>query len=285
MSRNRKDAKWVRPKDAVQAIMPHLMDKRTDAEVSYQMEFDVTELCKWADKINKELKDFKMTYFHSLIAVFAMTVFNREYLNRFVKNKRIYQRNKVNMAFVAKNKFEDNAQEKLISIDLDPNDNAIDLSHKIAIDVWSAKTSENKDFDKTLNSIASLPTPLLSLVFGFVKILDKHGWTPDVLTKGDTNYATVLLTNLGSIHANSCYHHLNNYGTNSIMIAVGTIKEFKSKKTVDIQFTFDERIADGFYFAKSIALAQNIANNPKLLEDKLSKQIDKIFPAQDGEKY
>ena len=274
MCKNRKDAKWVKPKDAVQAIMPHLMDKRTDAEVSYQTDFDITALCKWVDKKNLELNDFKMTTFQALISVFAMTVFNREYLNRFIKNKRIYQRNKVNMAFVAKNKFEDSAEEKLISIDLDPNDNALDLAHKIAIDVWKAKTSEDKDFDKTLEKFTSLPTPILSLVFGFVKILDKHGWTPDSLTKGDTNYATVLLTNLGSIHANSCYHHLNNYGTNSIMIAVGTIKEETGKKTVDIQFTFDERIADGFYFAKSISLAQYIANNPQLLEEKLSTQIE-----------
>ena len=274
MSRNRKDAKLVKPKDAVQAIMPHLMDKRTDAEVSYKVDFDITELVKWVDKNNKKLKDFKMTYFHSLVALFGMIVYNREYLNRFVKNKRIYQRNKITMAFVAKNKFEDNAEEKLISIDLNPNDNAIELAHKLGVDIWKAKNEKDKDFDKTLNTIAHLPTPILSLVFSFVKILDKHGWSPDSLTKGDTNYATVLLTNLGSIHANSCYHHLNNYGTNSIMIAIGTIRDENKKKLVDIQITFDERIADGFYFAKSIALAQHIANNPELLNEKLSTKID-----------
>lgn len=273
MSKNRKDAIWVKPKDAVQAIMPHLMDKRTDAEVSYKTEFDITELCNWVDKKNEQINDFKMTYFHALIACFSMTVYNREYLNRFVKNKRIYQRKKVNIAFVAKNKFEDNGEERLISLDLDPEDNTIQLAHKIAVDIWKAKSDENKDFDKTLNTIASLPTPILSLVFKFVKILDKHGWTPESLTKGDTNYATLLLTNLGSIKANSCYHHLNNYGTNSIMIAIGTIKETKRKKTVDIQITFDERIADGFYFAKSISLTQYIANNPQLLDNKISSKL------------
>lgn len=273
MGKNRKDAKWIKPKDAVQAIMPHLMDKRTDAEVSYQVLFDITALCDFVDECNKNITDFKMTYFHALIACFSMTVYNREYLNRFVKNKRIYQRNKVSVAFVAKNKFEDTGEEKLISIDLDPDDNSVNFAHKVAVDVWKAKNDENKDFDKTLNKVASLPTPILSLVFGFLKFLDKHGWAPNSLTKGDTNYATLLLTNLGSIKANSCYHHLNNYGTNSIMIAIGTIKESKNKKQVDIQITFDERIADGFYFAKSISLAQYIANNPELLKNKLSAQV------------
>lgn len=276
MSRNRKDAKWVKPKDAVQAIMPHLMDKRTDAEVSYQMQFDITELCKWVDKQNENLKDFKMSYFQALVSCFGMTVYNRDCLNRFVKNKRIYERYKVNMAFVAKNKFSDSAEEKLISVDLDPEENAVDFAHKLSIDIWKAKNAEDKDFDKTLNAVASLPTPILSLVFKFVKMLDKHGWTPDFLTQGDLNYATVLLTNLGSIGANSCYHHLNNYGTNSIMIAVGKIRDEGKKKIVDIQFTFDERIADGFYFAKSINLAQYIANNPKLLEQKISTKVEMI---------
>ena len=70
------------------------------------------------------------------------------------------------------------------------------------------------------------------------------------LTKGDTNYATILLSNLGSIKTNSVYHHLNEYGTNSIVITIGTIREEKGKKLVDITATLDERIADGFYFAR-----------------------------------
>ena len=100
------------------------------------------------------------------------------------------------------------------------------------------------------------------------------GLTPDSLTKGDTNYATILLSNLGSIKTNSVYHHLNEYGTNSIVITIGTIREEKGRKYVDIIATLDERIADGFYFAKSIQLAEYIAKNPKLLLEDFSKKIE-----------
>ena len=122
-----------------------------------------------------------------------------------------------------------------------------------------------------------MPRWLFRIVVRVLKWLDYHGWVPSSLCNNDSNYATILLSNLGSIKCDSCYHHLNNYGTNSIVITIGTIKENKGKYTVDISATLDERIADGFYFAKSIKLAQHIILNPNLLEEKLSSKVDYEF--------
>ena len=36
---------------------------------------------------------------------------------------------------------------------------------------------------------------------------------------------------------------------------------------------FDERVADGYYFAKSIQLLQYILDNPELLEQEISQKI------------
>ena len=89
-NKDRKDAKWIKPKDSVSAIMPYIMDKRTEAEVSSQVTLDITELCKFIDEQNKSIKEYKMTYFHGLLGCFAMTTFNREHLNRFIKNKLLF---------------------------------------------------------------------------------------------------------------------------------------------------------------------------------------------------
>lgn len=80
-----------------------------------------------------------------------------------------------------------------------------------------------------------------------------------------------------SIKCNSCYHHLNNYGTNSLVITIGTVYEENGKYLVDISATLDERIADGFYFAKSLNLAQYICNNPQFLDDDLASIVDFDF--------
>ena len=274
-TRKRRDAKIIKPTGAIDGIFPFIFDKKVDAEVSSTIDIDVEELCKYVDKKNKsEDLEYKMTYFHAILACFGKVFFNRNKLNRFVQNKRLYERDKITFAFIAKDKMTDNADEKIICLELDPKDNALDMSYKMAIDVFKSKHEGKNDFDDVLQKFVNLPRWLLSAIVRFVKFLDKHGINPKILTEGDTNYATVIFSNLGSIKSNSCYHHLNEYGTNSIVITIGTIKEVKGRRMVDITFTLDERIADGFYFAKSVNMAQEIANKPELLEEKLSTKYE-----------
>lgn len=274
-NKNRKDGKYIKPEGSIAVIFPFIFDKRCDAEVSSTFEFDVEELCKYVDKKNDSGKlEYKMTYFHALMACFGVVFFNRKKLNRFVQNKRLYERDKIIFSFIAKDKMSDDADEKIICLELDSNDNAVEMSRKAAIDVFKSKREGKNDFDDILKIFTSLPHWLLGLVVSFVKFLDKHGWNPKFLTEGDTNYSTVIFSNLGSIHANPCYHHLNEYGTNSIVITIGTIQKVHGKRVVDITFTLDERIADGFYFAKSVRMAQEVAKNPTILDKKLSSKFD-----------
>ena len=215
-----------------------------------------------------------MTYFHAISSCFAKTVFNRPALNRFVKNKRLYERNKITFAFIAKDKLSDKGEERIICIDINPKDNIMTYSKKVAVDVFKVRKEGSNDMDGILKAFTSLPKWLLSIIVKIVMFMDNHGISPKSLTEGDTNYATILLSNLGSIKTNSVYHHLNEYGTNSVVITIGTIREEKSKKIVDITATLDERIADGFYFAMSIQLAEYIAKNPELLLEDFETKVE-----------
>ena len=273
-TKKRRDAKWIKPKDAIQGIVPYIMPKRTEAEVSSKVDMDITKLVEFVDTKNKEDLGYKMTYFHALLSCFAKTVYNRPALNRFVKNKRLYERNKITFAFIAKDKLTDTGEERIISVDLKPNDNIMTFSKHVAVDVFKVRKEGSNNMDDTLNFFSSLPKFILSIIVKIVFFLDNHGINPKALTEGDTNYSTIIFSNLGSIKTNSVYHHLNEYGTNSIVITIGTIKEEKGRKIVDITATLDERIADGFYFAKSIQLAEYIANNPELLMEDFETKVD-----------
>ena len=121
----RKDAEIIKPKDAIGAIIPFMYPNRCDAEVSSRYELDITKLVEFVDKQNEKDLGYKMTYFHALSSCFAKTVYNRPALNRFVKDKRLYQRNKITFAFVAKDKFTDSGEERMISIDIEPKDNVM----------------------------------------------------------------------------------------------------------------------------------------------------------------
>lgn len=273
MGKDRKDGKYIKQTDGLFAIIPYIYDKRVDAEVSKRDVLDITNLVKWVDEKNKNL-EFKMSYFHALTTVFAKTIYNRPNLNRFVSGHRMYQRSYLSVAFVAKNKMTDDGEEKLITLKVDKNKNALELSKEMSIDIWSTKKSGTNEIDKILKNLSHLPRWLLKIIAKFIKWLDYHGKVPSFLSDGDINFQTLLLSNLGSIGCDSCYHHLNNYGTNSIAITIGIIKKVENKYLVDITSTLDERIADGFYFAKSIKLAQYIIDNPKILEEPLSDKIE-----------
>ena len=87
-TKRRKDAELIRPKDSIGVLMPLIFPKRTESEVSMTRDFDVTKLCKYVDDINKNNDlEFKMTYFHALMAAMGIAIYNRPALNRFVKDK------------------------------------------------------------------------------------------------------------------------------------------------------------------------------------------------------
>lgn len=271
---DRKDAKRIYPKDPVHILMPYLMSKRHEAEVYINQDIDITELLKWIEEKNKIL-DYKLTFFHAMVAITAKTVYSRPLLNRFIKGKNFYQRNDVSISFVAKDKFSDDAEEKLMVFTMDKDELPVDLSKRILDDVSKTRKSGNNSSD-VYGSLTKIPSFILSIVAVFVKWLDKKGWLPDFLTEDDFNFSTVLLSNLGSIKCGSVYHHLNEYGTNSVVITIGTIHEENGRQVVDIGATLDERIADGFYFAKSLRYVQHIAANPELLDEEIGKVVKNI---------
>lgn len=282
MKKDRKDGRYIKPVDSVHAIFPYLLDKRTDSEVCLKANFDVTELKKYIDEKNKKLEDGKITLFHAFVTATAKTIYNRPLLNNFVAAKRYYSRNEIIISFVAKDKMSDSGEERLIMLKVKDDMNLESISSKIFKDVKKTRKLGTNDIDDSLKFITKFPRGITNLIVKGFKWLDYHGWVPRDMCDGDPNYSTVMLSNLGSIKSGSCYHHLNNYGTNSIVGTIGVIhpeytidKDGKviEKQIVDISFTLDERIADGFYFAKSVKLLEYIISNPKLLDEIVSKEI------------
>ena len=46
------------------------------------------------------------------------------------------------------------------------------------------------------------------------------------------------------------------------------------RSSLEIGLTVDERIADGYYFSKTVRLLKTLLENPELLEKPLSKEVD-----------
>ena len=278
---DRKDGRRVRDAPGLQTIMAHLWPNRTDNEVYLHETLDATELVKYLEKKNEGL-DYKLTLFHCAITSLARMVRERPLMNRFIQGHRMYERNEISLSFVCKRRFTDQAEEALMVLVPKDTDTVNEISRKVAGDVTETRKSEHATggVDALLDSFARLPRLLLMLIIRIVRWLDFWGLNPSFLTEGDPNYTTILCTNLGSIKCPSVYHHLTNYGTNSIMVAIGMLHKEEMlmpdghkeiRDALDIGVTLDERIADGFYFARSLRLIKYIFSNPELLEQPLSE--------------
>lgn len=283
---DRSDAYRVRDIDGLHFYMAYLMSKRTDAEVYINEKIDVTELLEYIKKKN-ESGERKVTFFHCMIAAVARTVKMRPLLNRYISGKRYYMRHEISMGFAVKKQFEDHAEETLMIYKPKDEENLCAITDRLAPKVKEAKRVEKgQSVDDILNIVKKLPKPIMTLFMAFMNFADAHGWMPKSFSSVDPNYCSVMLSNLGSIKCDAVYHHLNNFGTNSIMITIGEIhKELipdengvsSVRDVVNLGVTLDERIADGFYFARSLKLIKHMFKNPELLDKTLGEEIDFEF--------
>ncbi len=278
---DRRDGHWVKDAPGMNVVMCCLFPKRTESEVYLHQEIDITELLRFMETKNGPDAEYKTTLFHCIVTMVARAVNERPKLNRFIQGCRIYERDEITISFVAKRRFTDHSEEALMIYKAKGTDTLAEVSRKIVGDVHEMRQQKQAvGLDDILNKFARLPRPLLMFVVRVVRWLDFWGKTPKVLTQGDPDYTSVLISNLGSIKCPAVYHHLNNYGTNSVMITIGAMHKapavmddgsIQVRDFVDIGAVLDERIGDGFYFARSLKLIQYICAHPELLDRPLEE--------------
>ncbi len=134
-----------------------------------------------------------------------------------------------------------------------------------------------------MDILNKLPRWFVKFFIWLMRQLDRHGIVPKSIIEADPYYASVILSNLGSIKLRSGYHHLTNWGTTSLFVVVGEMKEriFRNENgedeyhnSVDLGLTIDERLADGYYYSKTIKLLRKLLENPELLETPANQEIE-----------
>ena len=183
-----------------------------------------------------------------------------------------------------KKEFADDGSEALAYIHSKGSDTIDTIHDEIFRQISICRSDDEVDKGtQSLNAVQSLPGFLVQAVGGIARFLDRHGWMPQSVIAGDPYYSSVVLTNLGSIKLHAGYHHLTNWGTTSVFCAIGEIKKrpffnddgtFEMKPSIDLGLTIDERIADGYYYAKTVRLLRTLLENPQLLDKPLQEEVD-----------
>ena len=281
---DRFDATLVRDIDPLHWFMPYLYPNRADNEAFVQEEFDLTNLEAFLEKKNEGLdKAHRYTIFHAVCAAIVKTFTLRPQMNRFIKGCRLYQRDDLSLGFVVKKQFRDNAAEGLAFIKFPPETTVDSLHERIMQEIFECRSDKLDNSTKGMEMFTHLPRWLMRIAIFILHRLDFYGKVPYDLIKADPNYASVFLTNLGSIKLNAGYHHLSNWGTTSVFVIIGekTRKPvfhedgtFELHDVLPIGITLDERIADGYYYAKTVRLIKKLIEQPELLDRPANEEVD-----------
>lgn len=270
---DRKDGYRLKKADPFFRIIPYLMKERSDAQVFFEDRVYLEETDKLIRKLRNE--GLAVGFLHIVIAAMVRTISQRPKINRFVAGRRTYARKEISFSIAIKKDMTEDSEETTIKIIFEPTDTIYDVIEKINHGINSNKNTETKnDTDKAAKLFTILPGFLLNWSLNFVRFLDFYGKLPRFLTNLSPFHSSVFLTDLGSLGIKGAYHHIYNLGTNTMFIAFGTKSReqyidqnnnVSIKKSMDIKVVVDERVVDGYYFAKSIKLAKRIMGNPNQL--------------------
>lgn len=281
---DRKDGRLLRDLDSMHIIVPHILPNRADNEAFISEQLDLSAAEEYLARRNEGNEGYKYNIFQLIVTAMLRTVMLRPKMNRFIVNNNIYERNELTAAFVVKKQFSDASGEALAFIHAHPDDTLDTVHSEIERIVTECRDVKKNDAStESMNIISKIPRPVMRILLSFMRFLDRHGWVPKGLIASDPQYSTVMLSNLGSIKLHAGYHHLTNWGTNSFFVVIGEKKKrpfyddegnVEMRMSIDLGLTVDERIADGYYFSRSVRLMRHLLENPELLEQPLSKEVD-----------
>ena len=267
----RADGKRVRKADPMYTVVPYIMDKRNDAMNMITVDIPVEPIQNYINQKRKE--GIRINHMSVIMAAYLKTVREYPLLNNFIVNKKIYTHKEFKVAMVVLKNLA-TQEETMSKVKFELSDNIFEVNEKMNAYVEeNRKESTVNNTDKMIKFLVSLPGLLLVGV-GLFKILDRYGLLPKFITDLSPFHSSLTLTNLASIRTNHIYHHIYNFGTTSVFIAMGKPREVAKRRGGEIVFekcmplgvVMDERICSGIYFAAAFRKFSNYLENPAVLE-------------------
>lgn len=271
----RKDGVKVKV-DTFSRIMPIIMKERNDALVYLTQEIDLEPLDNYIRKVFQD-SGVRVSYMHIIYSAMARTYKDMPRINQFIMSGRHYMRNEIIMSMAVKKSFDIDAEETTLKFKFEGNETPLEVKKQLDELINAEKnvdTSGNNLTDLFVKALDKTPTFFLKWVIGVLRIMDKWNILPQNVLEASPFHASAFITNLGSIGLDAALHHIYNFGTVGAFISIGkrgkkVVKknnEFIEKKIIKIGFVIDERICDGYYYAKAMKTFFSYLNDPNKLE-------------------
>ena len=275
---DRKDGRLLRELDSLHFITGIIYPNRCDNEAYISVKVDLTAMNEYLAKKNAAETDFPYTMFHVVVAALEKTIMLRPKLNRFIVNSNFYQRNEVSAAFVVKKQFSDKGAEALAVLHSREENTLEDVHEYIRRQVMECRSEKVDPTTGVMDYLNKIPRFISKTAIRILMWLDKHGWVPADIIATDPYYNSVVISN----KLKCGYHHLTNWGTCSLFCIIGEKKKspvfsedgsVSLRETLELGLTIDERLADGYYYSKSVRLLEYLLTHPEELEKPMNEEV------------
>jgi hypothetical protein len=270
---DRYDGWRVRNVDTVFSVIPYFLRTRMDAQNFFEETLNVDHIEEFIKQHKEDIPN--LSIMHVVMASLVRLMSQRPNLNRFVIWNKIFARNHLNFSIAVKRSLCDDGEETLIKPYFMPTDTLHDVVRKVKQEqINNQQVGQKNSSDIISKLLGYLPDFLLRFVVWTLLSLDKIGFMPKFVNQASPWHCSIFLTNIGSIGVQSIYHHLYEFGTCSLFVAMGKKSRnhsfdkeglLKPHKSIQLKFVLDERICDGFYYASSMRLLAKYLENPSVL--------------------
>lgn len=268
----RADGVKLKKFDPMYTVANYIMDKRYDAMNMITLDIPLEPLKVYLQDAKR--RGHNVTHLGVILAAYVRTVAEFPGLNRFIVNRRAYAHKdfKVGMVVLKDGRIDEHGS--MSKCDLTLTDTIFQVQDKIDAYIQENRTNqENNKTEKAVRFFLSVPG-LVRVCIGLAKLLDKHGLLPKWIIDVSPFHCSLLITNLASIRTNHIYHHVYEFGTTSISVAMGNARLVPKVQRGSVVFercmplgvVMDERIASGSYFALAFRRMRNYLSHPELLE-------------------
>lgn len=278
---DRKDGRLIRDLDSLHLFTGYLFPNRCDSEAYMAVSTELAPIREYIAKKN-ETATFHYTFFHVIVAALAKVLILRPKLNWFISNGNFYERNETSLSFIVKKEFSEKGGEAMAKLCATPEDTMDSIHEYIRSQIQYNRNGKVDGTTESMDMVRKLPRFLVRWVSRFCCFLDKHGKVPDSFISTDPYHTSCVLSNVGSLKMQGGYHHLTNWGTCSVFCLIGENKEIpvvkdgkvEAVEMLDLGLTIDERLADGYYYSKSIRLLKYLLTHPEELDKPLKEEVN-----------
>ncbi len=280
----RYDGRRIHDIEPFATIVPYIMKTRTDSQNLFNEDFSCEPLDAYIKQ--KKQEGFDYNYLKIVIATMTRVIAQKPGLNRFVMNGKIYTRHKIMVSFVVQRNLRDDSAGTTVKLTFNGTETLEEISKAIDAAVHkTTKVEAENSTDKLAKVIMSIPGPFIRLAVNTIIFLDKHNALPKAIIDASPFHTSFFITNLKSIGLNYIYHHVYEFGTTGLFIALGKERkkvvplsntEMGIQKTLTLGLVSDERFCDGLYFAKAMKLFKRYMTRPELLETPLEAKVEDV---------